>query len=240
MFHTVLFRVAPAKVRDSIVVYMDLETSGLDVLSDKIVEIGALIEGSRFMFSTVVNPGQDESIDEPSVHGIETSELLSGPCFAEAFWRFHAFLRHASLSVVDDEGDSEDDQLFATAMKPDQDIVIVSHNGLKFDFPFLLSECLRARIDPAHMAAYVYVDTLDVLRSTDSVGECQKLQCAFRASGGHSGLQAHRALDDCIALGAVVGHMSASLGVTPWMLLRHFATRLDVESTCAGLSALLA
>ena len=37
MLHTVLFRVEPTQVRDSIVVYMDLETDSLDVLSGKIV-----------------------------------------------------------------------------------------------------------------------------------------------------------------------------------------------------------
>ena len=87
MLHTVLFRVEPAHVCDCIVVYMDLETSSLDILSGKIVEIGALIEGSHSTFSTVVNPGQDDSIEQPSVHGIPYEELLLGPCFAEAFQR---------------------------------------------------------------------------------------------------------------------------------------------------------
>ena len=105
--HTVLFRVEPTQVRDALVVYMDLETHSLDVLSCKIVEIGALVEGHGFKFSTVVNPGQDESIDQPSVHGIPASELLSGPSFSEALWRFEAFLRHAALSVLDTEDDSE-------------------------------------------------------------------------------------------------------------------------------------
>ena len=190
------------------------------------------------MFSTVVNPGQGGSLDQPSVHGIPPSELLSGPCFSEAFWRFDAFLRHASLSVLDAEGDSEDEQHMAIAMKPDQDILLVAHNGLKFDFPYLLSAAMRAGIGPGVMAAWGYVDTLDVLRATNCA-ECQKLQCAFRAFSERSCLRAHRALDDCIALAIVVRHISASLGLTPWMLLRHFATRLDEDSTRAGLSALL-
>ena len=41
MLHTVLFRVERTQVRDPLVVYMDLETNSLDVLSGKIVEIGA-------------------------------------------------------------------------------------------------------------------------------------------------------------------------------------------------------
>ena len=36
MLHTVLFRVEPTQVRDPLVVYMDLETNSLDVLSGKI------------------------------------------------------------------------------------------------------------------------------------------------------------------------------------------------------------
>ena len=239
MLHTVLFRVEPAHVCDCIVVYMDLETSSLDILSGKIVEIGALIEGSHSTFSTVVDPGQDDSIEQPSVHGIPHEELLLGPCFAEAFQRFCEFVRYAALSTLAADDDSEDDQHVATAMRPDLDIMIVSHNGQQFDFPFLLSECMRAGISSAAMAEWVYVDTLDVLRATDSAGECKKLQCALRSCSGSPGLRAHRALDDCLALGSVVRHISASLGVTPWMLLMHFATRLDEVSTCLGLSALL-
>ena len=162
------------------------------------------------MFSTVVNPGQDESIDQPSVHGIPASELLEAPSFSGAFWRFNAFLRHAALSVLDTEDDSEGEQHMATAMKANQDIIIVAHNGMKFDFPFLLSECMRAGIGPGVMASWCYVDTLDVLTATDC--ECRKLQCAFRAFSGQHGLRAHRALDDCIVLGTVVRHISASLG----------------------------
>ena len=37
MPHTVLFRVEPTQVRDSIVVYMDLETDNLYVLAGKTV-----------------------------------------------------------------------------------------------------------------------------------------------------------------------------------------------------------
>ena len=68
MLHTVLFRVEPVHIRDSIVIYIDLETTNLCVVSGKIVEIGALIEGSLSTFSTVVIPGQ--YIEQSSVHGI--------------------------------------------------------------------------------------------------------------------------------------------------------------------------
>ena len=86
MLHTVLFCVEPAHVCESIVAYIDLETNSLDVLSGKIVEIGALLEGSRCMFSTVVNPGGDDPLDLSSIHGIPREELLSGPSLPRLLW----------------------------------------------------------------------------------------------------------------------------------------------------------
>ena len=53
MMHTVLFPREPALACESIIAYIDLETNNLDVLSGKIVEIGALVDGSRATFSTV-------------------------------------------------------------------------------------------------------------------------------------------------------------------------------------------
>ena len=239
LLHTVLFFAEPAHVRDAIVCYMDLETDSLHCLSGRIVEIARVLEDSSCVFSTVVNPGRVAYPEQPSVHGIAHDELLAGPCFAEAFLRFSEFLRYASLSALDAEDDSEDDQHGATAMKPDLDVIIVSHNGVKFDFPFLCAEVLRAGIASADLAAWVYVDTLDVLRVTDYTGECNKLQGAFRSCSGPPSLRAHRALDDCLALGSVVRHISASLGVTPFVLLKQFAARMDENATCSQLTALL-
>ena len=103
MMHTILFPRKPAPTCESIIAYIDLETNSLDVLSGKIVEIGALVDGSRAMFSTVVHPGHDAPLDDAPVHGIPREELLSGPCFLEAFARLDQFLRYASLSVLESD-----------------------------------------------------------------------------------------------------------------------------------------
>ena len=52
MMHTVLFPREPAPACEPIIAYIDLETNSLDVLSGKIVEIGALVDGSRATFSS--------------------------------------------------------------------------------------------------------------------------------------------------------------------------------------------
>ena len=57
-------------------------------------------------------------------------------------------------------------------MKPDLDITLAAHNGVKFDFPLLMRECIRAGIAPVDMAAWVYVDTLDFA----SLGSCGRVQ----------------------------------------------------------------
>ena len=91
MMHTVLFMVQPTHPDESIIAYIDLETNSLDVLSGNIVEIGALIGGTRGMFSTVVHPGHDKKSEDASVHGIPRAELLLGPHFAEVFFLFVGF-----------------------------------------------------------------------------------------------------------------------------------------------------
>ena len=79
VFHIVPFCIVPARASESIIAYIDLETNSLDVLSDRIVEVGALLHGSYDMFSTVVHPGRDACPDAAAVHGIPHDELLSAP-----------------------------------------------------------------------------------------------------------------------------------------------------------------
>jgi hypothetical protein len=171
--HTILFPREPARACEAVIAYIDLETNSLDVLNGKILEIGTLVDGSRAMFSTVVHPGCDAHLDDASVHGIPHEELLRSPSFGEAFARLDQFLQYSALSVLDSDEDSEDGQSPA-AMKQDLEVCLVAHNGAKFDFPFMLQECLRARVGPSAMLSWVYVDTLDVLRASDWAGECVK------------------------------------------------------------------
>ena len=64
IMHTILFPREPALACESIIAYVDLETNSLDVLSGKIVEIGALVDGSRATFSTVVHPGHEAPLED--------------------------------------------------------------------------------------------------------------------------------------------------------------------------------
>ena len=79
-------------------------------------------------------------------------------------------------------------------------VILAAHNGAKFDFAMILFECRRhgCKWEPSFADGLV-VDTLPIVQSVVAdLGGCAKLQCLVR---GHCAeLQAHRALDDCIAL----------------------------------------
>ena len=74
----------------------------------------------------------------------------------------------------------EDDELVPLCFKESpSEVAPVAHNGYKFDFPFLLSECQRNEFDWGEFSkSWRFVDTLDLVRAIDLevFGGCQKLQ----------------------------------------------------------------
>ena len=119
----------------------------------------------------------------------------------------------------------------------------MAHNGMKFDFPFLLSQCYRSRMPLGFFGKAKYVDTLAIVRAIDGplYGGCMKLQCMLAHLGdcgeGTMGLRAHRALDDAIVLKDVVNIIANRVGVSRHTLLTAFAHELDVGASIAQLSA---
>ena len=95
-------------------------------------------------------------------------------------------------------------------------------------------ECLRhgTELPPSSIG---YVDTLDIAKAIER--PCAKLQCQVTALK-RDDLRAHRAVDDCFALGAVCKSIAESLGVPPVDLLSRFACGCDGEATAANLEVL--
>ena len=85
-FHLQLFCTKPAGNVDCLLFYLDFETSGLEVLSHHIVEIGVLCENGACFSTVVCPPAFSEQIP---VHGISNDELRQGPSFVDAFHRMH-------------------------------------------------------------------------------------------------------------------------------------------------------
>ena len=102
----------------------------------------------------------------------------------------------------------------------------------------LLFELVRHGLSWAPLQQWLFVDTLAVFEAVgiSNLGGCAKLQCLVR--GQCAGLQAHRALDDCVCLRAVVEGVADSYGIRALDLLRPLVVRLDASASAAQVSTL--
>ena len=245
-FHAAPFCTQPAGnfIGPSILLLIDLETTGLDVAEDQIVEIAAchvprcpLMKGAAF--STTVCADRSDSASQ--VHGILPSEIAAGPSFPVAWSRLVAFVEHLQCCAVMESSDSDcepDDN----PLRPSSDlptVVLAGHNSFRFDMPVILFECSRHGCSWSALAQWLYVDTIHVVQAAgvQHFGGCLKLQCLVNGRCAEP-LHAHRALDDCIALRSVLESIAARCGVALDALITPLAVRLDVEASAAQMSTM--
>jgi DNA polymerase III epsilon subunit-like protein len=203
----------------------------LDVVQDSVVEIGIVAE-SGACFATVVRPPSIPSEPEcsNSVHGIPAIELQAGPDFATSFVRMVAFLEHLQVSTVEQDSDSDvEPREIQNYSDPPPQILVVAHNGLRFDFAMLVSEVFRSGADFKPLQRWLYVDTLDVFKA--GAAPCVKLQCLYKELVAEGSLRAHRALDDAIALRSVAVTQAERYGIGLRELFAPFIVECDVEET---------
>ena len=116
------------------VVAFDLETTGLDVRKDRVVQyalIGSDVDGSTITVESLVNPQQHIPSNSSAVHGITDSDVSSAGTFME----------HAShISEILDGS------------------VVIGHNIERYDWRLLTSEYMRIGRLPPEPA--VMIDTL--------------------------------------------------------------------------------
>ena len=120
------------------VVGFDLETTGLGLMNDRIIQfavVGSDCDGSAIHFEALVNPQRPIPADSTRVHGIHDSDVKHLDTFG--------------LHI------DQLDELFT-------DAVIVGHNVKAFDWPFISNEYLRfGKIVPQPRAI---IDTLVIAR----------------------------------------------------------------------------
>ncbi len=249
LYHAKPFCTKPvgADVRNSVVVMLDLETTGVDISRDRVVEIAAVHcpLDSRFFgggFSTVVRVDPailtERGAAAAAVHGISNEEIGLGPDFPVAWRRFLAWADNLLNTAVVESDDSEDDEPRAPQLLPDPVLLLAGHNTIRFDFPLLLCECLRHRISCDCFRQWLFVDTLHVVQALTGHG-CMKLQCLVKELGSSEDLRAHRALDDCIALRHVGTAFAEGLSKDLPALLKWFAAELDLGTSLSQLSVLM-
>jgi len=103
--------------------FFDLETTGISISTDRIVEISVLKihpGGKKELFHSRVNPGMPVPPQAVAVHGITDEDLREAPSFKEIAVSLATFLEGTDLA---------------------------GYNAGRFDIPLLAEEFLRAGVD---------------------------------------------------------------------------------------------
>lgn len=104
-------------------IFFDLETTGTNISTDRIVEISAIkmeINGETQVKTMRINPEMSIPLESSLIHGIYDEDVKDAPSFKKVAHQYAQFFEGADLS---------------------------GFNILKFDIPMLVEEFLRSDID---------------------------------------------------------------------------------------------
>ena len=164
---------------------VDVETTGFSPQRDRVVEVAVvLVDGSGAVeteFATLLDPARDPG--PTHVHGITEAMVTGAPTYADV----HPYLAH----------------LFSGR-------VVVGHNIVRFDLPFLAAEAARAGAN-VPVADLVTIDTLQVARDHLGLyGRATLPDCCDRYGltwGDH-----HSALGDCMVTVELLAAVRVEVG----------------------------
>ncbi len=153
---------------DRDIIFFDLETTGLNVVRDRIVQI-ALIKLFKngqepAEFSTLVNPGIPISEESMAIHGITPKDLANKPTF-----------RQLAQKIWDFIGDSD----------------LAGYNSNRFDVPMLMEEFSRVGME-FDVSKRRLIDVQRIFYKM----EPRTLKAAYRLYVGKELTDAHDALAD--------------------------------------------
>jgi DNA polymerase III subunit epsilon len=148
----------------------DLETTGTNIASDRIVEICVvkiLPGGGQEVFLKRLNPGIPISKESTMIHGITDLDIKDCETFSQVAVELNQFLDDSDLS---------------------------GYNAIKFDIPLLVEEFLRAGIDFSLMNRQI-VDVQNIFHKM----EPRTLKAAYKFYCGKNLEMAHSAEADTMA-----------------------------------------
>lgn len=147
--------------------FFDLETTGVNVASDRIVEISvlkAMPDGTEQIKTMRLNPQMPIPLESSLVHGIYEEDIKDAPTFKEAAPELAAFLEDCDLA---------------------------GYNSNKFDIPVLLEEFLRVGVD-FDLENRHFVDVQNIFHQMEQ----RTLKAAYQFYCGKSLENAHSAEAD--------------------------------------------
>ena len=158
------------------VCFFDLETTGTNVATDRIVEIAVIKimpDGSELRRRHLVNPGVPIPPDSTVVHGIRDEDVADKPPFKELAKEYAKFMEGCDLS---------------------------GFNVLKFDLPLLVEEFLRAGVEFDYIKRRV-IDTQRIFHMMEKRNLAAALQfyCGRQIQDAHTAEADAEAARDVLA-----------------------------------------
>ncbi|MBK0369905.1 3'-5' exonuclease [Flavobacterium agrisoli] len=150
--------------------FFDLETTGIDIGKDRIVEISILKvfpNGNKESKTWLVNPTIPIPPQTTAVHGITNEKVANEPTFAELASQVYQMIKDSDLA---------------------------GYNSDRFDIPLLAEELLRAGVD-FDMKNKVSVDVQTIFHKMEE----RTLSAAYKFYCGESLENAHSAAADTLA-----------------------------------------
>lgn len=148
-------------------VFFDLETTGLNIGKDKIIEIALLKvmpDGSEELKTWLVNPEIQISAEAFAVHGISNEDLKDKPTFTQIASEVLSFLDNCDLA---------------------------GYNSNKFDLPLLMEEFLRVGLD-FDIRGRRFIDVQNIFHKM----EPRTLSAAYKFYCNQELIDAHQAESD--------------------------------------------
>lgn len=143
--------------------FFDLETTGINVANDRIVEIAILKifpNGNKESYTWRVNPGIPIPPQASAVHGITNEMVANEPTFKELAPKVYGLIKDSDLG---------------------------GFNSNRFDIPMLAEELLRAEIDfDLKRALSVDVQTIFHKMEKRTLGAAYKFYCGKDLENAHS------------------------------------------------------
>ncbi len=145
----------------------DLETTGLNISKERIVEIAILKilpDGSEERFKSLVNPEMHISDEVIKIHGISNKDVKNAPTFKDL-----------SKRIIDFIGDSD----------------LAGYNSNKFDIPLLAEELIRVGCD-FNLSDRHFVDVQNIFHKMEQ----RTLSAAYQFYCQKELIDAHDAMND--------------------------------------------
>lgn len=150
--------------------FFDLETTGVNVASDRIVEIAilkAMPDGTEVIKTMRINPEMPIPLASSLIHGIYEEDIKEAPTFTTVAQEIADFIDDADLA---------------------------GYNSNRFDIPVLLEEFLRAGVD-FDMSDRKFVDVQNIFHQMEQ----RTLRAAYKFYCGKDIINAHSAEADITA-----------------------------------------